>query len=147
MLHKPTLKLLHDRIPTLKASANRTGRDADPRRTLKLNGAAWQKLRKSVLAREPMCRECTRLGFTVIATDVDHRDGNPANNDAVNLNPLCHSHHSQKTAQDHGKHVSHGCDVNGWPLDPAHPWSQKSPATDAARPHDSLRAQDRETGV
>lgn len=148
---KPTLKLLPDRLPMLKTPAKQSGRDADSRRTLKLNGAAWQALRKSVLVREPLCRECTRIGLTVLATDVDHRDGNPGNNAAVNLNPLCQSHHSQKTARDHGKHVSHGCDVNGWPLDPAHPWAvgtvarlgEKSPATDGPRPPGSLRAQRR----
>lgn len=140
---KQTLKLLPDRLPTLKM-AKQSGRDADPRRTLKLNGAAWQALRKSVLVREPLCRECTRIGLTVLATDVDHRDGNPGNNAAVNMNPLCHSHHSQKTARDHGKHVSYGCDLNGWPLDPAHPWnSEKSPPTEPGRPPDSLRAQRR----
>lgn len=120
---KPRLATLPDRLPTLKA-AKRTGRDADPRRTLPLNSAAWQRLRKSVLDGEPLCRECTREGKTVIATDVDHRDGNPGNNDAVNLNPLCHSHHSRKTAADHGKRVNYGCDGDGIPLDPNHPWRQ-----------------------
>ena len=121
---KPRLQTLPDRLATLKPAraTKRTGRDADPRRTLKLNGAAWQRLRKSVLNGEPMCRECTREGRTVLATEVDHLDGNPGNNDATNLNPLCRSHHSRKTAADHGKRVVHGCDADGMPLDPAHPW-------------------------
>ena len=108
--------------PTLRQT-KRSGRDADPRRTLPLNGAAWQKLRAHVLANEPLCRDCTREGRTVIATDVDHRDGDPGNNDAINLQPLCHAHHSRKTARDHGKRVPQGCDENGWPLDPSHHWN------------------------
>ena len=119
----------------LKPKANRTGRDADPRRTLPLNGAAWQRLRASVLSGEPLCRLCTAQGKTVPATDVDHRDGNPGNNDMLNLAPLCHECHSRKTAADHGQRVRYGCDINGLPLDPDHPWrkeSEKSPATDKA---------------
>lgn len=143
---KPRLQELPPRIPTLKAprASNRTGRDADPRRTLPLNSAAWQRLRASVLASEPLCRHCTAEGKTVPATDVDHRDGNPGNNEPTNLQPLCHAHHSRKTAQDHGKRVVHGCDEHGMPLDPDHAWNrgtvallQKSPATDEARPSGS----------
>ncbi len=133
---KPRLATLPDRIPTLKvARTNRTGRDADPRRTLPLNSSAWQRLRASVLAGEPLCRQCVREGRTELATDVDHRDGDPGNNDMVNLQPLCHPCHSRKTASDHGKRVAWGCDADGIPLDPAHPWrqaveAQKSPATE-----------------
>lgn len=103
--------------------ANRTGRDADPRRTLPLNRAAWQKLRASVLADEPLCRDCSARGVVEPATDVDHHDGNPGNNDRDNLVPLCHSCHSRKTARDHGARVGMGCGVDGMPLDPSHPWN------------------------
>lgn len=148
---KPRLQELPARVPLLTArpprqrAAKATGRDADPRRTIPLNTAAWQRLRACVLAGEPLCRHCTAEGKTVIATDVDHRDGNPGNNNAVNLQPLCHAHHSRKTAQDHGKRVAYGCDEDGIPLDPNHPWRQtvaaleKSPATDGARPSGSPR--------
>ncbi|WP_174258324.1 HNH endonuclease signature motif containing protein [Variovorax sp. PBL-H6] len=145
---KPRLTTLPDRLQALKPSkaANRSGRDADPRRTLSLNTAAWQRLRASVLAGEPLCRQCTAEGRTTVATDVDHRDGNPGNNDALNLQPLCHSCHSRKTAADHGKRVTMGCDADGMPLDPAHPWNatvarllEKSPATENARPGASSR--------
>ena len=107
--------------------ARRTGRDADPRRILPLNGAAWQRLRASVLADEPLCRMCKARGIVEAATDVDHHDGNPGNNERENLVPLCHADHSRKTAADRGKKVRQGCDEHGMPLDPAHPWSE--PAT------------------
>ena len=118
--------------------ANRTGRDADPRRTLKLNGSAWQKLRANVLAGEPLCRHCTARGLVVPATDVDHIDGDPGNNSAANLQPLCHECHSRKTAADHGKRVYQGCDHSGMPLDPRHPWNgaATSPAAPLPRPCD-----------
>jgi len=115
---------------------NPTGRDADPRRTIPLNTAAWQKLRASVLAEDPLCRDCERMGRVTPATDVDHDDGNPGNNDRANLVPRCHSCHSHKTMRErHGNAAVQGCDLNGMPLDPNHPWNrQKSLEADRARP-------------
>lgn len=109
-----------------KRPANRTGRDADPRRTIPLKSAAWQRLRASVLADEPLCRECSKRGLIVPATDVDHDDGDPSNNDMDNLVGLCHSCHSRKTARDHGAKVSYGCDASGMPMDPNHPWNVRA---------------------
>ena len=133
------LKTLKPRLQTLDVNkargitmlkvprANRTGRDADPSRTIKLNTAAWQKLRAHVLAGEPLCRHCTAAGKTVLATDVDHMNG-ASDNRIDSLQPLCHSCHSRKTARDQGKNVAVGCDVDGWPLDPHHPWNASSTA-------------------
>ncbi|MCS6490770.1 HNH endonuclease [Burkholderia thailandensis] len=122
---EPRVKELEPRVKGLSTRrANRTGRDADPRRAIPLNSAAWQRLRSLVLAEEPLCRECSKRGQIVPATDVDHHDGNPGNNELENLVPLCHACHSRKTAADHGKRVRHGCDANGMPLDPHHPWNR-----------------------
>lgn len=118
--------------PAPRPRANRTGRDADPRRTLPLNSAAWQKLRALVLAHEPLCRDCQGMGRIEPATDVDHDDGNPGNNDWANLVPRCHSCHSHKTARErHGLKARQGCDVNGWPLDPNHHWNRPPAAAQA----------------
>lgn len=115
--------------------SNRTGRNADPRRTIALNSSAWQKLRATVLEGEPLCRQCTQYGLHTPATDVDHISGDPSDNTLDNLQPLCHECHSRKTARDHGKQVYGGCDVNGIPLDPEHPWNkQKSLGAERARP-------------
>ncbi len=111
------------KMPMPRKATHRTGRDADPKRTLKLNGAKWQKLRAAVLARECLCRHCAARGLTVLATDVDHMNG-ADDNHMDSLQPLCHECHSRKTARDQGKRVAYGCDVNGYPADPSHHWNQ-----------------------
>jgi 5-methylcytosine-specific restriction protein A len=99
-------------------------------RTLSLKSAAWRRLRAQVLAEQPLCPLCAARGWTVPAVDVDHIDNDGDNNARTNLVGLCHSCHALKTAQDMGKKVNWGCDLNGWPLDPGHPWHEKSPATE-----------------
>lgn len=64
--------------------------------------AAWRELRQIQLIKEPFCRMCAADGRRVYATDVDHirpHRGDPALfSDAGNLQSLCHSCHSKKTA-------------------------------------------------
>ena len=74
-------------------------------RTLALDGAAWRKLRASVLRGAPLCEHCNKRGLIVQATDVDHIDDDPSNNDRDNLSSLCHSCHSHKTMRDMGHNV------------------------------------------
>jgi len=122
---------------------------ADNGRTLPLSNAAWRKLRACVLDSEPLCRHCTARGLTVIATDLDHRDNDPSNNDLVNLQPLCHECHSRKTQRDQGYNVRMGCGTDGLPLDQGHHWNkptravllrpagavdERSPATEGHKP-------------
>lgn len=121
---------------------------ADNGRTLPLTSAAWRKLRRSVLSSEPLCRMCTAQGKTVVATDVDHRDDDPSNNDLVNLQPLCRMHHGMKTASDSGFSVRMGCATDGTPLEAGHHWNkptggvlvrsaggERSPATGEREPY------------
>lgn len=105
-------------MKTLKERQQETGR------TLSLNGVRWRRLRAAVLEREPLCRDCWKRGRLTTATDVDHHDNDPSNNDPENLVPLCHECHSRKTQADMGKRVSMGCDADGQPLDPDHPWNR-----------------------
>lgn len=95
-------------------------------RTLALNGAAWRRLREVVLADQPLCVHCTQRGLIAPATDVDHIDNDPSNNELENLVGLCRSCHSRKTARDHGGNVSFGCDASGMPMDPSHPWNVRT---------------------
>ena len=160
---RPRLKMLKPRVQELLPSLTPARsvrsktlkqRQAENGRTLALNGEAWRRLRASVLADEPLCRDCTARGLIVSATEVDHRDNDPSNNDRANLVPLCKSCHSIKTQADMGKKGRSGCDTQGMPLDPAHPWNatatglagakpcallQESPATGRDEPHGPLR--------
>lgn len=66
---------------------------------------AWTKdLRPRQLFLEPWCRECTKHGRRVRATDVDHIVDHKGDwdlfADEANLESLCHSCHSKKTAAD-----------------------------------------------
>lgn len=127
-MSRPSRELL-----TLKRRAHPSGRDADPRRTIPLNSAAWQKLRAAVLTREPLCRMCKTLGIVELATNVDHLSGDPSDNSAENLQPLCHACHSHKTGRERaGLAVQHGCDANGWPQDPNHAWNQSEKSPEAS---------------
>ena len=133
---------IHPNVPALmKRRSNPTGRDADPRRTIPLNSTAWRKLRERVLARDPICQDCYKRGHITTATDVDHVSGDPSDNSMKNLQGLCHSCHSRKTRREmNGSDEMWGCDVNGMPLDPDHPWNreQKSLEADRERPRPPL---------
>ncbi len=72
----------------------------NPMRTLKMNGKAWANLRALVFNIEPRCKVCLLMGKAEPATDVDHWDNDPSNNQLQNLVPLCHSCHSKMTTAD-----------------------------------------------
>lgn len=64
----------------------------------------WERLRGDQLLREPFCRECARRGIRTPATDVDHIRDHKGDwavfTDPGNLESLCHSCHSRKTARE-----------------------------------------------
>jgi len=66
--------------------------------------STWRRLRRMVLNREPLCRECLKEGRLTPATEVDHIIplASGGTNDLENLQPLCHSCHSRKTAKEDG---------------------------------------------
>lgn len=98
-----------------------TGRNADPRRTIPLNSAAWRRLRAYVLRDEPLCRHCRRCGRYTPANVVDHISGDPSDNSRANLQSLCEPCHNRKTARGNDVPLP-GCDARGIPADPLHGW-------------------------
>lgn len=67
-------------------------------------GRRWQKLRKRFLLHHPLCNHCSSSDHPVTATQVDHiqphRGDYKLLNDWNNLQSLCHSCHSKKTARE-----------------------------------------------
>jgi len=65
------------------------------------NTARWQRLRKRVLLKHPLCVECERHGRVTPATVVDHIVPHKGNLelfwDESNLQPLCKRCHDSKT--------------------------------------------------
>ena len=118
---------------TLKQRQQETGR------TLALDGKAWRRLRAVILGERPLCQHCLDRGVIEPATEVDPVNNDPSDNRPEALQSLCKPCHSRKTQADMGKRVSYGCDSKGMPLDPSHPWFQKSPATEAGKPRCSPR--------
>ena len=77
-----------------RKTANRRGYDA-----------TWQKLRLIVLADEPLCRSCKKEDRLIEAREVDHiipMSNGGARLDRNNLQSLCKSCHSKKTANEDG---------------------------------------------
>ena len=88
---------------------------------------AWRTLRRQFIAEHP---ECSVMGCGKRSSHVDHivaRRRGGASLDPANLQALCHSCHSRKTAQRDGAFGNptrmKGCDASGRPLDPQHRWN------------------------
>jgi 5-methylcytosine-specific restriction protein A len=67
----------------------------------------WEKARLGFLREYPLCVHCEAQGFVTAATDVDHKIPHRGDMvlfwDTANWQPLCHSHHSQKTRAEGGR--------------------------------------------
>jgi len=80
-----------------------------PRETANERGYTyrWQQVRAGWLRSHPLCVRCEGDGRTVVATDVDHivphkGDMNLFWDIEHNVQSLCHSCHSAKTAEEDG---------------------------------------------
>lgn len=82
----------------------------------------WFKLRAKFLRAFPTCRVCSAPSH-----HVDHivtiRQAPERRLDWGNLQALCATHHMQLTQAFDNPTIRQGCDVNGRPLDPKHPWA------------------------
>ena len=130
------LKMVDDVRPPLKLADIRTKRwtKKGNGRLLPLNSDAWRKLRRQVLAEVPLCEYCPP-GVITPATEVDHANFDPSDNRRENLKSTCKPCHSIRTMADlYGRPARMGCDAEGNPINPAHPWNEKSRATDSPEP-------------
>lgn len=97
------------------------------------NTTAWKRLRLAHLSLYPTCIGCMDMGRgPVPANTVDHRHpisegGNPfpGHDGLVSYCPSCHSAKTARGTEAGAIRSSkprRGCDADGNPLDPAHPW-------------------------
>jgi len=85
------------------ARAGRQRRDhARPSASKRGYDARWRKLRKMVLARNPLCADCMEAGLVVPAIEVHHVVPKAAGGDDSfeNLMALCKSCHSRRTGRE-----------------------------------------------
>ncbi len=89
-------------------------------------GYRWQKVRLGHLRNNPLCVMCAQLGKQTAATVVDHVE--PHRGDMVlfwdpknrqSLCEPCHNRHKQRLEK---SGTVSGCDIDGLPIDPTHPW-------------------------
>ena len=67
------------------------------------NSAQWKRIRQQHIQAHPnntLCQHCLAKGIYTAMTDVDHVDGDTYNNEPSNLQSLCKSCHSRKTAME-----------------------------------------------
>ena len=90
-------------------------------------GKWWQRARVEFLRLNPWCKNCADNSRQTRATVVDHikphRGDQALLRDPANWQPLCtHCHSSVKQAEENGGLP--GCDQDGRPLEPSHPWNE-----------------------
>ena len=94
------------------------------------NSRAWRKRAMRQLADEPMCRICASQRRVTAATVADHIEPHRGDSEQFwngSLQSLCAPCHSgPKQVQDRTG-VLRGCDADGTPLDPGHPWREAVP--------------------
>jgi 5-methylcytosine-specific restriction protein A len=106
----PLFRPGHQRPPeqVLAEARKRAEQRAGPRPTPAARGydRQWRNVRAEVLAVEPNCRECARLGRSTPATMVDHiitlRERPDLRLERTNLQPLCKPCHNTKTIREDG---------------------------------------------
>ena len=89
----------------------------------------WQRLRKLKLQTNPLCETCLKQHRIEPATVVDHivainagGAAYPALDELCSQCVSCHNSKSRIVEQLGRPLTVRGCDVNGYPLDPNHPW-------------------------
>lgn len=93
----------------------------------RLQGRRAVERRRRFLRRHPFCVQCLASGVVSAGEEVDHvvpilKGGADTEE---NMQTLCRECHEKKTRDDLGWRLGVGSDLNGMPIDPAHPWAQE----------------------
>lgn len=100
--------------------------------------SAWRKLRKEYLKRNPICVKCLERGHVTPATVVDHRQPHRGNLDLFfdprNLQGLCRDDHNRDKQREEVRGYLPDVGEDGRPLDPRHPFNQKTRVHSAEEP-------------
>ena len=92
----------------------------------------WERMRAVFLGVNPYCAVCLRMGKLTVATVVDHIIPHRGDQDRFwdedNWQALCETHHNSKTMGEVNERRGfavkpRGCNADGMPTDPAHPWN------------------------
>jgi len=91
---------------------------------------AWKVARQAQLARQPLCERCQQTGRITAATVVNHRIPHKGDwslfIDPDNHESLCAPHHDALVQREEARGHVIGCDADGLPIDPSHPWNRPS---------------------
>lgn len=115
------------------------------------NTSTWKRLRLAHLSLNPFCIGCEARNMLTAANTVDHikpiADGGAPFPGHDGLASYCDPCHGAKTARGteagaiRTNKPRRGCNADGSPLDPAHPWHAKSLRADEGRPTFYLNSQ------
>ena len=118
------------RCPEHRRQVAREREDRRGSSTARGYGADWQRLRRRKLQTAPLCEDCKSRGRLTLAVEVDHKirisERPDLRLDWDNLQSLCAPCHAAKSAAERSGRPMRGCDVDGTPTDPAHPWNQSN---------------------
>jgi 5-methylcytosine-specific restriction protein A len=88
----------------------------------------WRTLRDMQLCEQPRCERCLALGKLTPATVVNHRAPHKGDaqlfHDPENLQSLCKPCHDGPTQQRERIGYEKTIGVDGWPIDPLHPFNE-----------------------
>jgi 5-methylcytosine-specific restriction enzyme A len=95
------------------------------------NTQRWQRLRRLKLQVNPLCESCLKQQRIEAATAVDHivavkapgGEAYPALDRLMSCCASCHNGKTRIVEQLGAELTVKGCDINGYPLDPNHPWN------------------------
>jgi 5-methylcytosine-specific restriction protein A len=98
---------------------------SDGHPTQRRRGRTLQTIRERWFRIHPLCVHCRDKGRATFATELDHivplHKGGL--DDDTNRQGLCRRCHAAKTRIDRAWGPARGCDANGLPIDPDHPWN------------------------